>query len=147
MIGQPPGPYDFGTNSCLTYGGDVLRAGGLNVPANTTDLPSGSPVRNGNMSLREQLISILQDKYMAIGAVPNVAEAIAADARFNIWVLTHAKKQANETRMMELLEHYDELVERCSFVARTFNEHHNLAELVAGIDALTKALTEAAKSL
>ena len=83
------------------------------------------------MSLREQLIAILQDKYMAIGAVPNVAEAIAADARFNIWVLTREKKQADETQMVELLERYDELVEQCSSIARNFNEHHNLAELMA----------------
>jgi hypothetical protein len=97
------------------------------------------------MSLREQLITILQDKHMGIGAVPNVAEAIAADARFSIWMLSCAKNQTSETQMMELLERYDEFSERCSTIVRNFNEHHNLSELMASIDALTKELTEAAK--
>ncbi len=38
MIGVPTGPYDRFTNSCVTYCGDVLRAGGVNVPRRTTDL-------------------------------------------------------------------------------------------------------------
>jgi len=47
--------------------------------------------------------------------------------------------------MMELLERYDELVERGSSIAQNFNEHHNLTELMAHIDALTKGLSDAAK--
>jgi hypothetical protein len=97
------------------------------------------------MSLQEQLIAILQDKHIGIGVVPSIADAIAADARFNIWVMTDAKKYANEEQMIELLERYDELVARFTATARNFNEDHNLTELVVGIDTLTKELTEAAK--
>jgi RHS repeat-associated protein len=35
VIGEPLGPYDFATNSCVTHCGDVLRAGGLEVPKTT----------------------------------------------------------------------------------------------------------------
>ena len=38
MIGQAAGPYNLRTNSCLTYCGNVLRAGGVDVPATTTEL-------------------------------------------------------------------------------------------------------------
>jgi len=38
MIGQNTGPYNLQTNSCVTYCGNVLRAGGLNVPDTTTDI-------------------------------------------------------------------------------------------------------------
>jgi hypothetical protein len=38
MIGQNTGLYNLGTNSCITYCGNVLRAGGLNVPNTTKDL-------------------------------------------------------------------------------------------------------------
>jgi hypothetical protein len=97
------------------------------------------------MDLRDQLITILQDKHMGIGAVPNIAEAISADARFSIWLLTHAKEQASEDQMFELLDRYEAFVERGSVIARTFNENHDLGILMADIDRLTKDLTEATK--
>lgn len=38
MVGMSTGPYNASTNSCVTYCGDVLRAGGLAVPRTTRDL-------------------------------------------------------------------------------------------------------------
>jgi hypothetical protein len=37
-IGENQGPYDLSTNSCLTYCGDVLRAGGCQPPGTSIDL-------------------------------------------------------------------------------------------------------------
>jgi RHS repeat-associated protein len=37
-IGKNQGPYDTATNSCVTYCGDVLRAGGLNPPETSVKL-------------------------------------------------------------------------------------------------------------
>jgi hypothetical protein len=45
-IDQEQGPYDVETNSCLTYCGDVLRAGGLDVPDTSTGLARWL-IRNG----------------------------------------------------------------------------------------------------
>jgi hypothetical protein len=101
--------------------------------------------KENDMNLRDLLITILQDKHIGIGVVPKIADAIAADARFNIWFMTDAKEYANEEQMMELLERYEELVARCTTISRKFDENHDLTELVAGIDTLTKELTEAAK--
>jgi len=97
------------------------------------------------MSIQEQLITILQSKHIGVGAIPNVAAAIAADARFNIWILEHAKKQASEGQMIELLDRYEKLHSRCSTIVKNFREHHNVSEMMADVDALTKELTEAAK--
>ena len=36
MIGTNPGPYNTFSNSCLSYCGNVLNAGGLDVPLNST---------------------------------------------------------------------------------------------------------------
>jgi hypothetical protein len=38
MVGQEYGLYDFRYTSCYTYCGDVLRAGGLNVPTQSKDV-------------------------------------------------------------------------------------------------------------
>ncbi len=97
------------------------------------------------MAIREQLITVLQDKHLGVGAIPAVAETLAASARLNIWFLTFAKKQASDTQILELLDRLEEIEERCSAVVRRFTEGHNLAELMSGLDDITKQLDEAAK--
>ena len=96
-------------------------------------------------NIQERLIALIQDKHIGIGAVANVAEAIAADARFNAWILACAKKQASEAQMIKLLERYDDLFEECLAVTRKFSENHDLSELMAGMDALVNNLTESTK--
>jgi len=97
------------------------------------------------MNIRELLITVLQDKYTGVGAVPNVAAAIAADARFNIWVLTFAKKNASEQQMIELVGRYEGIAEQCSAIAKSFREDYHLADLIRGVDEITKQLIEAMK--
>ena len=38
VIGQSTGLYNAATNSCVTHCGDVLRAGGLNMPGTTREI-------------------------------------------------------------------------------------------------------------
>jgi hypothetical protein len=71
--------------------------------------------------MKSLMIQILQCKRTGLYVVEAAAEVIAADARFNLWVLNHMKKQgANEERWMRLLDSCEEVHHQCEAAVDAF---------------------------
>jgi membrane-bound lytic murein transglycosylase B len=99
-------------------------------------------------SVSTQLIGISaesRDPQARIGldTIIVVADAIAADARFNMWFASVVKEQArDEEQVIELLEELHEASEACSHAIRRFAADRDHNPLKAAIEDYTTKLLE-----
>jgi len=73
-------------------------------------------------------------------AIASCADAIAADARFNICVATVAKQQATEQHMVELVDFYERVTSECLLAVKTFRENGDSGELEHSMRRITQEL-------
>jgi hypothetical protein len=98
-------------------------------------------------NMKTLMIQILQSKYTDLYVAEAAAEVIAADARFNLWVLSHMKKQGtSEERWMQLLDSCEEVHHQCeatvdAFVNSVANKNaNNLAAVHVANETLRAGL-------
>ena len=101
-------------------------------------------MRTEQESIGSSLIGLLHGgKPRGLEAVALCAEAIAADARFNLWVGTIAKQQTTEEHMIELVDLYDRLTSACLLAVEVFEARGDSAMLERSIQSLARQLLEA----
>jgi hypothetical protein len=90
------------------------------------------------------MIQILQNKGIGLYVAEAAAEVIAANARFNLWVLNNVKNQgANEDRWIRLLDSCEEVHHQCEAAVDTFiasRANEDLSALHAANETLRAAL-------
>lgn len=65
------------------------------------------------LAMRGILVRSLLDLPIGLGTVAIIGEVMTADARFNMWYGTDAKRLLVEAKILSLLEDYVALVESC----------------------------------
>ena len=88
-----------------------------------------------NAEIMSCLISLMQMQGVGLKTVAVCADAIAADARFNLWVGLVAKESATSDRMVNLIESYDLATQECLNCVAAFNA-------LGDVDALERSLCE-----
>jgi hypothetical protein len=169
MIGQPFGPYDLATNSCVSWCGSVLASGGItNLPQTSVELlkflrqyrpkevrmeseSNFELVDPQGLGVRSQLMTILQhalrrDTYVGLDTIAVVCEAIAVDARFNMWFFANKEKIATEEQFMELLLKYEKLRNLTSAAVQKFHEDHKKSNLQRVIQDIAVEMNEMMKT-
>ena len=96
-------------------------------------------------SMSDQLIEVLQRGPIGLATVAVVADAIAASARFNIWILEVAKKHASDIEMLELADTHAGITEQCAAAIKQFNADRNTTHFRHSIQQITRQLTTATK--
>lgn len=86
------------------------------------------------------LMRVMQRGDIGLKAIACCADAIAADARFNIRMAEVEKKSATHERLMDIIEEYERLATECQ---------RNVADFEAqgGVDMLRQSLRVFAKGL
>ena len=62
--------------------------------------------------LRSALIRALENRNTGFDVVIAITDAVAADARFNRWVATVAKSESSGVDMLDLVDRYEDLVDK-----------------------------------
>jgi len=92
------------------------------------------------------MIQILQSKRIGLNNAEAAAEVIAADARFNLWVVQHMKKQgASDERRTQLLDSLQDLHDQCEAAVHAFIDggtNENLQTALVNIRRRLDALRE-----
>jgi len=70
------------------------------------------------------------------------AEAIAADARFNLWFLNTAKREKGPDGLLQLVEFYDGLAVECCAAVEAFHDSRKRTELRQVLAEITRKLKE-----
>jgi hypothetical protein len=90
------------------------------------------------------MIRLMQNKRAGLTAVEAAAETIAADARFNMWVLDEVKPAGHgEDRWMQLLEFCEQIIQRCEVAAAQFLDGGAHEPLIHDLSAIAADLRTA----
>ena len=97
-------------------------------------------------NIGSSLIRLIQDQSIDLKTIAACADAVAADARFNLWAGTVTKQQATVERMMELIEFYDRVTYECLSKVAAFDVavddagtlEHNLLEIARQLEKKTE---------
>ena len=85
------------------------------------------------------MIRLMQNKRAGLVAVEAAADTIAADARFDMWVLREVKPAGyGEDRWMQLFEFCEEIIKRCEAAVSQFLDggvHESLIDVLSAIAA------------
>ena len=73
------------------------------------------------ISLTDKLADLLRDKRIGLTTVIAIADALAAEARFNIWFLDNVKSQASESEVLAKIDEYGCLTDACIAAIENFN--------------------------
>jgi hypothetical protein len=90
------------------------------------------------MSLADRLSDLLRDKHIGLTTVIVTINAIAADARFNIWFLDNVKSQASESVAIAKVYEYGDLRDACMATIQKFDRDHSVAELETALETYAK---------
>jgi hypothetical protein len=97
------------------------------------------------------MIQVLQSKSADLYLIESAAEVIAAEARFNIWVLDRMKESGViDERWMELLDALENVLHPCEAAVDAFFDScadENVANVPAANESLRAALLGARQGL
>jgi len=90
------------------------------------------------------MVRLMQNKRAGLVAVEAAAETIAADARFNMWILDEVKPAGyGEGRWMQLMEFCEEIIKRCEAAVRQFLDGGAHEPLINALSAIAADLRSA----
>lgn len=90
------------------------------------------------------MIRLMLNNRSGLTAVEAAAETIAADARFNMWILNEVKPAGyGEDRWMQLLEFSEEIVNRCEVAVTQFLDDGIHDPLIRALSAIAAELRNA----
>lgn len=84
-------------------------------------------------------MTVLQDSTTNLLTIAVVADAIAADARFNTWVQS-IERRITVDQFVELLKDYERLADRCSLAIAELREGRNADQFREVIQDVTSQL-------
>jgi hypothetical protein len=117
----------------------------LSTAADTIAQAPGSIVADqggkSGLSMREQLIDVMQNKWVGLDTIVVASEAITNDAKFNRW-FADAKKLARDDHLIDLLELYDEATKRCATAIEEFDKGGNTKDLNRAVRDFSEQLRE-----
>jgi hypothetical protein len=97
-------------------------------------------------NMTTMMIQILQSKRIGLNNAEAAAEVIAADARFNLWVVQHMKKEGvGKERWTRLLDSLQEVHDQCEAAVDAFiagGTSENLQAALVNIRRRLDALRE-----
>jgi hypothetical protein len=98
---------------------------------------------NSSNSIQSALVTILSGGTReSLELVALCADAIACDARFNLWVCTVAKRDATEEQMIALVDGYERLTIYCLEAAKAFEAGGQFAAFVDVLSDVSLQLKE-----
>jgi len=88
---------------------------------------------------KELLMAVLQDSRTNLLTIAVVCDAIAADARFNIWFVAN-KDRGTLDLMFDLVKEYEQLTDRCSEAIITYQQDGDGETFRTAIGSFTNEL-------
>jgi hypothetical protein len=85
--------------------------------------------RDRTPAIQASMVELLKGTGLSEATVALMAEAIAENARFNLWAAIYKKDYAAEDETLRLLEQAEELETRCRAAVRDFRADRDEARL------------------
>jgi hypothetical protein len=95
------------------------------------------------MNFNNQLADLLRSNHIGLTTVIAIADAIAADARFNIWFLDNVKSRASEAAAIAKIDESGDIADECIAAIERFYKNHNLHDLEAALTHFTIKIAKA----
>jgi len=146
LLGNGTGPYNSITSSCPSYCGNVLIAGGLGVPLNSTLgtirflRSEGSSQMTQAKTITQELAMLILQGSLPLEAVAIAGETIALDARVCSYQDGATKRRTLES-WSEFAEAYDLLLRDTQSAVAGFTMTRDAHTLVRALEDLKRNLT------
>jgi hypothetical protein len=133
-----------GEGVLATNSAPACRALALRHRAIAIQHTAGDRMTTGSKDLVELMISIMQSNRIGLTVLEAAAEIVAANARFNMWVLREVKSvNTSEDRWMQLLDFLDGIHARCESANRQLQDGGTNELLAASLSNVAAELNDA----